>query len=307
MGDTKLTRIEIQIPQQEERQPKFQFIKVKDGMVAVVAETTQDHIAAFRNVTEELDEHYWAQAAVAASLSKKYGMGDPGKGEMQKLAEAVELSSNYLYRMARTYRTFTESFPRESKLYFKHHVIAAGYTNPSEALAVAVERGMPCGALEEWVSDQNRKKAKRASRKAVEEVRTQFLDHLEHVESVIQDDFIKFCPSKDFARRVYEKGWLAEIKSELRQYNRKLNEDIVRAAIDDDGAVTVGDIREVTGLPLSDIEGLVGQFVANGEYEFVPQGGQTDVARGSARMVLHKVGTPFGNVSLPAAQSRYSN
>jgi len=291
------SRIEVPIPQPDgepDRPPEFQFIERIDGLVECHAETLQDHIAAFRNVTDELDDHYWAQAAVAASASKKYGTGDYGKKKMEKLAEAVELSPNYLFKMARTYRTFTENFPREKNLYFAHHMIACGFANPSKALTHARENKLSCRGFEEWVSEQNKKKAKRVTRKAQQAAQTQFLDHLEHVESVIEDDFIKNCPIKDFARRVYEKGWLSEIKFELRQYNRKLNEDLIRGAIEDDGARTLQEIKEVTTLAMSDVESLVGQLVATNEYEWVREGGETDMARGGRRNILHKVGTPIG-------------
>lgn len=262
-------------------------------MVAVIAETTADHIAAFRNVTEELDEHYWAQAAVAASLSKKYGNGEYGKGEMDKLATAVELSSSYLFRMARTYRTFTENFPRERNLYFKHHVIAAGYANPSKALSVAVEQGMSCGTLEEWVSAENRKKAKRITRQRQEQVKTDFLTHLEHVESVIEEDFIANCPSKDFAKRVYS-DWLGQIKFELRQLLRGANLDKIRAAIEDEGAQTLQQIKSLTGLALFDVEATVGQLVAQNEYEWIDRGGKKDDQRGQPEKILHRVGESDG-------------
>ena len=292
------SRIEIPIPQEpepeEDRQPEFQFVERIDGLVECHAQTIQDHIAAFRNVTSELDDHYWAQAAVAASASKKYGTSEYGKKKMEQLAEAVELSANYLFQMARTYRTFTENFSRDKNLYFKHHVIACRFANPSKALSVAVEKQMSCAAFNEWVSDQNKKRARNVTRKAQQAAQTQFLDHLEHVESIIEDDFMKNCPIKDFARRVYEKGWLSEIKFELRQYNRKLNEDLIRGAIEDDGARTLQEIKEVTTLAMSDVESLVGQLVATNEYEWVREGGETDMARGGRRNILHRIGSPIG-------------
>lgn len=296
-GRNNVTKIVVPFPQPDEQEPetepdrpaKFAFHD-KDGMVVVEAETLQDHIAAFRNVTEDMDDHYWAQAAVAASASKKYGTSEYGRKKMEQLAEAVEMSANYLYQMARTYRTFTENFSRDNNLYFKHHVIACGYANPEKALHAAVEQKMSCATFAEWVSDQNKKKAKKISKERQKAVKTEFLEHLEHVEQVIEDDFIKTCPSKDFARRVYEKAWLNEIKFELRQFNRKINEELIRAAIDD-GARTLQEIRDATSLAISDIESLVGQLVATNEYEWVREGGETDMARGGRRMILHKIGT----------------
>lgn len=291
------SRVEIPIPQQEpeeSRQAEFKFIQRLDGLIEVEAETIQDHIAAFRAVTSEMDDHYWAQAAVAASASTKYGKGERGDKKMEELSEAVELSVSYLRQIARTYRTFTTNFSRDNSLYFSYHRIACDYKNPEQALTHARENKMSCRVFEEWISDQRKKDAKKKTRKAQKAAQTDFLLHLEHVESVIEDDFIKNCPSKDFARRVYEKAWLSEIKFELRQFNRKLNEDLVRAAIDDDGARTLPEIKEATTLALSDVESLVGQFVALNEYEWVREGGETDMARGGRRMILHKVGTPCG-------------
>lgn len=292
------SRIEVPIPQQEpepDRQPEFAFIQRIDGLVECQAETIQDHIAAFRAVTSEMDDHYWAQAAVAASASKKYGKGEYADKKMEQLSEAVELSVGYLRQIARTYRTFTTSFSRDKDLYFSYHRIACDYKNPKEALRHARENKMSCRAFEEWISDQRKKDAKKKTRKAQKAAQTEFLEHLEHVESIIEDDFIANCPIKDFARRVYEKGWLSEIKFELRQFNRKLNEDLIRGAIEDDGARTLQEIKELTTLAMSDVESLVGQFVAMNEYEWVREGGETDMARGGRRMILHKVGTPCGN------------
>lgn len=294
---TKMAKIVIPFPPPEgeaetepDRPPKFSFHELEDGTVAVEAETLQDHIAAFRNVTEDMDDHFWAQAAVAASASKKYGHSEYGKKKMDELAEAVELSANYLYRMARTYRTFTENFPREKNVIFAKHMIACGYANPSKALEYVRDHPMSCRDFEQWVSDQNRKKGKRVTRQRQQAVKTAFLEHLEHVEQVIEDDFIANCPSRDFARRVYEKAWLSEIKFELRQFNRKLNEELIKGAIDD-GARTLQEIRDATSLALSDVESLVGQLVATNEYEWVREGGETEMARGGRRMILHKIGT----------------
>lgn len=291
------TRLVIPIPQPEQpddlRQPKFQFTE-KDGMVAVIAETTADHIAAFRNVTEELDEHYWAQAAVAASLSKKYGNGEYGRGEMEKLGAAVELSTSYLFKIARTYSTFSsQNYPRVHNLYFKHHVIACGYKDPNKALSVAVERGLSCNALAEWVAEENRKNAKKISRQRQEQVKTDFLTHLEHVESVIEEDFIAMCPSKDFAKRVYQ-DWLNQIKFELRQLLRGANFDKIRAAIEDEGAQTLAQIKSLTGLAMFDVEAAVAQMVAQNEYEWIDRGGKKDDQRGQPEKILHKVGESDG-------------
>lgn len=297
----------IPIPQNETRQPQFKFTALDDGTVAVIAETTEDHIAAFRNVTEELDDHYWAQAAVAASLSKKFSDKEVAKRAMEDLAEAVELSPSYLRQIARTYRTFTESFSREKKLYFNHHRIAAYAVDPQEALSVAVERGMSCRDLEEWVKENNAKRAKRITKKAKQQITTDFLAHLEHVERVIEEDFMATCPSKDFAKRVYS-DWLGQIKFELRQLLRGANLDKIRAALEDEGAQTLRQIKELTGLAMCDVEASIGMLVAQGEYEWIDRGGKKDDQRGSPEQIIHKVGDPDGTAfNLQRTETRYAH
>lgn len=285
-----MSRIVVPIPQEEElRQPKFAFTERPDGLPVVEAETTADHIAAFRNVTEELDDHYWAQAAVAASLSKKYGNGEYGKGEMNKLADAVELTANYLFRMARTYRTFTESFPRERKLYFKHHVIAAGHARPDEALSVAVERGMSCGALEAWVSEQSLRRANKATKKAIRAVRNDWREHLLHMDQLIVEDFIRNSPNQEYARRVCGE-WRVEIADELKQLEFTENRELVINAIDERGAEDAKAIRQATGVEREEVNRIIGCLVAENLYEWIPKGGKGDDQRGSPAMILHKVG-----------------
>lgn len=295
-----MSRIEIPIPQTE--QVTFEFIERPDGLVEFKGESTEAHIAAFRAVNDGMDDHYWAQAAVAASLSKKYGTGKYDDKEMEKMADAVELSVNYLQQIARTYRTFSQYVTRDTNLKFNHHRIACRYKKPEEALAAAREGGMSCRQLEEWIAAKNQNNAKKITRKRKEEAaRTPFLEHLEHVESVIESDFIPNCPSSDFARRVYSE-WLSEIKFELRQLNRKANEDLIRAAVEDDGAATLAEIRKATTLSIADIEAVVGAWVAKNEYEWIPRGGsgKLDDSRGQQSLMLHKVGTADGGAYSPA-------
>lgn len=302
-----MTRIEIPIPEQ---QPDlaFEFVEREDGLMEFHGESTEAHIAAFRAVNSGIDDHYWSQAAVAASLSTKYGKAKYGDEQMEELAQAVELSVNYLQQIARTYRTFSQFLSRDTNLSFNHHRIAAAYKKPEAALIHARENGLSCRGLEQWISEQRSKDADRITRKAKRAVKTEFLEHLEHVESVIEDDFIKNCPSKDFAQRVYAKGWLAEIKFELRQFNRQANEEIIRAAIEDDGACTLKEIKQATELPMSDVEGFVAVLVAQGEYEWIDKRGEGEDTRGSHQKMLHKVGTNDGGAcNVPRAQNSYTN
>src|ERR1041385_3290475 len=108
------SRIEIPIPQPEPEPESqadlaFEFVEGKNGLLEFHAESLEAHVAAFRKVNEGIDEHFWTQGAIAASLTKKHGE----KGEaMDKMAAAIELSPNHLRKLARTWRTF-QFVPRD--------------------------------------------------------------------------------------------------------------------------------------------------------------------------------------------------
>src|SRR5690349_2188069 len=100
-----MTRIEVPIPEREpepEPEPEpdlaFEFVEGKNGLLEFHAESTEAHIAAFRKVDEGINDHFWTQGAIVASLTKKHGE----KGEaIDKMAKAVDLAPGYLRQMAR--------------------------------------------------------------------------------------------------------------------------------------------------------------------------------------------------------------
>lgn len=302
------TRMVIPIPEQEvqpnETDLAFEFVYDRpDGLVEFHGESTTAHIAAFRKVNQGIDEHFWSQSAVVASLTKKYG----DKGEaIEEMAEAVELSEGYLRQMARTYRTF-QYVSRDTSLSFSHHKAACRHTKPEDALAVAKAQGMSCRTLEAWVSEQALRRATKATQKAKRAVRNDFREHLLHMDQVIAEDFIKLCPNQEYARRVCGE-WRVEIADELKQLEFTENRELIINAIDERGAEDLKAIRHATGIDTKIVSLVVGQLVAENLYEWINKGGKGDDQRGSPAKILHKVGELDGsafNVARP--ESRWAN
>lgn len=299
------TRMVIPIPQPETQQDlAFEFIDRPDGLVEFRAESTEAHIVAFREVNSGIDVHYWSQGAIVASLTKKHGEKSAAIDDM---AEAVELSANYLRKMARTYRTF-QFVPRDTSLSFSHHRAACRHARPEEALAVAKAQGMSKNQLEDWVSEQAYRRATVAIRKAKRAVknaeRETWREHLMHMDQVIAEDFIKNSPNQEFARRVCAE-WRVEIADELKQLEISEHRELIISAIDERGAENVKAIKKATGISTQEVGWIVARLVAENLYEWVDK---FSLGRGSAEQILHRVGDADGtSFSLPNSGHDYAH
>lgn len=280
------SRIEIPIPQRPDPKPEFEFVEAKNGLLEFRAETTEAHIIAFRKVNEGIDDHYWSQGAIVASLTKKHG--EKGE-ELDKMATAVELSANHLRKLARTWRTF-QFVPRDPLLNFSIHKAACRHTNPSEAMAVARAQGMSHHALQKWISEQALRRADRATRKARSAARNDWRDHLLHMDKIIADDFIKNSPNQEYAKRVCGE-WRVEIADELKDLELAELRERVVSAIDDRGAENLKAIRKATGIDGGKIGAIVSQLVEENLYEWIRK---HPLGRGQPELILHKVGEPIG-------------
>lgn len=286
------SRIEVPVPQQPEPEPAaqpdlaFEFVECPNGLLEFRAETPEAHIAAFRKVDEGINDHFWTQGAIVASLTKRHGEKGPA---IDQMASAVELSANHLRKMARTWRTF-QFVPRDPSLNFTIHKAACRHPNPAEALAVAKARGMSKDELNKWISEEAMKRADRATRKARSAARNAWRDHLLHMDEVIASDFIKNSPNQEFARRVCGE-WRVDIADELKDLELAELREKVIAAIDDRGAENVKAIKKLTGIDTGKVEAIVSQLQEENLYEWIRK---HPLGRGQPEMILHKVGTPIG-------------
>lgn len=109
------------------------FAKDQTGRLQFHGHSFQDHVDAWTDAQSAVDAGLWGQAMVAASLEGKYG--DKAVAEF---AQSVNRSRQWIYDMARAYRTFELSSQLDN-LSFTHHVEAAKASDPADALAKAAE------------------------------------------------------------------------------------------------------------------------------------------------------------------------
>jgi hypothetical protein len=280
------------------------FKERRDGLLEYCGPTDKTAvIAVWRTFDVKIDQDIWGQASVAAAVVPQYG-----KQDMEDLAFAVEKSVAYVRRMSKTYRYFTQNDTRVSNLSFKHHSIALRHVNPKAALLLASEKGWGCTKLEEWIINKAAE-GKDEQPNAPDPIKlSELREFLAHVEEVIQDDFIQGCPDRGFAMRVFAQ-WKADLREENRQLYIADLREVVKNAIENRGALTVKQIITVTGIRQHDVESAVHWLVIDQEeYEWIEERGETDEARGTHTMILHKIGAPHGGAyTAPRASNHYSN
>lgn len=110
--------------------------------------SVEDHAETWTQVDKSLRQHQWLLAAIAASLTTKYGEAD-----VRSFAALVGCQKDYVYKLAKTYKAF-EKYSREyfsHKLSFSHYKIAAQTDNPEEILMLADENQWSVRELENHV------------------------------------------------------------------------------------------------------------------------------------------------------------
>jgi hypothetical protein len=263
------------------------FREISGGLLEYCGPTDDTSLAVekWRELDASIDIGIWGQASIAAAIVPKYSQDDIGK-----FAEAVEKAPCYVRRMAKTYRYFiVENDTRVSNLSFKHHSVALRHSDPEAALMRASENGWSCVKLEEWIL--NEAVVNVSEKRAIKQERqNDFRQFLESVDAAVLD-FMATCPNAEWGKRVF-RGWRDDVAWELSQIARAEVSDRVVDAMES-GARTVSDIKAATGLRATEIESVIALRVAEGTWEWVRKGGETEMARGlrQSQTILHIVGT----------------
>lgn len=280
------------------------FKERKDGILEYCGSTDIAVVAeAWEGLDSAIDMDIWSQASIAAAVTPTWQ-----KETVKAFAEQVEKSFGYIYKISRTYRYFTQNCPRVQKLTFKHHTLSLRHPNPHAALLHAREKGMSTVKFYEWLIEEVGSGRARG-RSAMSEIQlSELRAYLEHVEEVIQTDFIENCPDKAFATRVFG-AWLREAREENKQLYISDIRELVRNAIEERAARNIQEIMKATGIRKNEVESAVVWLVQEREeYEWIEEGGETDTARGSNAWILHKVGDRHGgSYTAPRTVNQYSN
>lgn len=110
-----------------------EIVVMQNGLPSFDAQTYPEHVEAWREVADQLEERLWALGAIAASLTKRYG-----EKVIPEFASDVNYSARRIWELAATYKAF-ENRDRAQDLSFKHHTIAARDEDPDKAIEVAIE------------------------------------------------------------------------------------------------------------------------------------------------------------------------
>lgn len=259
------------------------LVERSDGLWEFHGESFDDHVDVFLSIDSKVNSAQWAMAAVAASIETKYG-----ESKIEEFATKVQRTPRHIRRMARTYKLALEKGRWRPLLTFGHHTEALNHPNPGEALDVAESQNLSTLGLREWVNGRAEERATKPQKAAKAKRQNEFKDFLERVDKVILTDFMATCPNAEWGRRVF-KGWREDITWELGQIARTEISDRVSDALAE-GALTVADIKSKTGLTVKEIEGVVAGKVADGTWEMVREGGETEMSRGTRRMIIHVAG-----------------
>lgn len=262
------------------------LVEREDGLWEYHGETLEDAAGVFLQIEGKVNSAQWAMAAICAAVEDNAKYGD---SRVDQFAEKVRYTSRHVRRMARTYREALQKGRWRPNLTFKHHTEALLHPDPDEALDVAEAEDMSCIGLREWINEQATQKATKPQKTFRKKRQNEFREFLERVDNLILTDFMATCPNAEWGRRVF-KNWRDDITWELSQIAHTEAADRVNDAVLD-GALTVQDIKHATGLSNKDIDIAVGQKIKAGLWEWVREGGETEMARGTRRNIIHVVGT----------------
>lgn len=256
-----------------------------DGLWEYKGGTLDEAVTIFLQIEGKVNSAQWAMAAICAQVEGEAKYGD---GRIDEFSKQVHYTPRHVRRMARTYREALQKGRYRHDLTFTHHTEALSHKDPDEALDVAQAQSMSSLGLREWINEQATANATAPQKVFKKKRQNDFRQFLERVDNLILTDFMASCPNAEWGRRVF-KNWREDVTWELSQITRTEAADRVSDAILD-GALTIPDIKSSTGLPTREIEGVVGSKIAEGVWEWVREGGETDMSRGSRRSIIHVKG-----------------
>src|SRR5689334_13116143 len=186
------------------------FVEKRHSLPVFLGRTYDDHVHAWNEISERLEDGQWKLGAIGASLDTKYG-----EGSIKQFASDVRLSKSAVYSYIKTYRAY-ENSKRLEYLSFHHHTIAAAAENPIEALEKAHDKGWSTRELKEYV-ETGREPEEKAVIALQPGPRRILAEHIKDVALPALFDLKNKCPNTQFASRFYSQ-WiqdLADARDEL--------------------------------------------------------------------------------------------
>lgn len=116
----------------------------ESGLPVFKGESWEDHVSQWIQCEEMTWEERWKQAAIAASVTAKWG---ERMDTMRAFAAEVGMSPVTIRRYAQTHRVF-QIYPRGQILSFSHHYKAASASDPGGLIAKAELEGLSAHAVQ---------------------------------------------------------------------------------------------------------------------------------------------------------------
>lgn len=125
----------------------------------------EEHVETWRALEEVTEDAKWKQAAVAASLTARWGE----KGQViARFAHEVGCSSRRVYDYAVTWKAWASRFGKRSQiLSFHHHTIAARDPDPEEAIEIAEVEGLSTRELAGVVKERRTRRGSESGAEVV--------------------------------------------------------------------------------------------------------------------------------------------
>lgn len=285
------------------------FLEKGHGLPVFLGRTYEDHVHAWNEISERLEDGQWKLGAIGASLNTKYG-----DAAMKQFASDVRLSKSSVYSYIKTYRAY-ENSKRLEFLSFHHHTVAAAAkkevcgSTPIEALEKAHDgtdgRPWTTRELKEYVETGREPEVKPviALQSAA---RCALAAHIKDVALPALFDLKSKCPNTQFASRFYGQ-WIQDLADAKDELEREEFSDALKSAWRN-GNYTAKDLARATGQPSAFVFSQLHDLEEAGVFERIRKGGETDEARGKNEEIWHLVGEPVGSgYSAPRVDSRYQN
>lgn len=268
-------------------------------------------IVEIRAISEKFDFEAWKiTAACDAQIWEREGLtGGRGKVDVErqgimaallKRSEEIDCHPITIRRNANIFSAFETFIIKDNSLDRKGFFLAAlDAPDPQEAIQEFIELrktnpNFRVRDANKWVEGQkvSDRKAKDKFGKSRSEKRLRLETHFRHAANKIQALMLS-CPDQELGKKIYE-----PMIQDLRDMVEDMfTEDATQAVLQawDNGHRREDQMASHTGIPKSIVAQIMQQQETEGEFYKIPQGGETEMARGRHTILWHRKNHVVGN------------
>ncbi|HWQ34312.1 MAG TPA: hypothetical protein VNQ79_15800 [Blastocatellia bacterium] len=255
-----MTNTATALPELAVIRPRNGFIEQPDALPAFTGSSYEDHVSAWIQVRQEIQDRQWRLGAVAASVATRYG-----DESLKTFAFDVGENVKTLYEYRRVYSAFKNS-NRLENLSWKHHQLALQSDNPAALLERASDEQWTTARLRQALDAEETgrlaaqaEEIERNAGAAVKPERVEVIaEQWKHTRAAVER-FALRCPelrhwTQDYIDRIEE-----EIQSGLAD-----GPQLVISALRI-GCNVIADINDETGLHHSRIYRILQRLIEQGQ------------------------------------------